>query len=333
MTSPGRPTLRCLANDLEHGWEDVGQFRTVEEGAFHELGTPLHNLAHPVIRHLTEVFTGTDSADIQRESISGLSNPMWYKLKTGRWRGAVFVDPEGTAWLCAAGLRREGESTDFYKSFMERIQTSGPIEFLPTDDDLKQARRERSTARLDAWERSLHHAGQAAFLESARSGEPAVMPVASLKDESVIATAAIEVVEIAEADNSLVDVTLEFFDIQWTSAKLVDRAQEVVMLSICNEPTVWQPGHTGERQIFSLQSSAGLPYLVESLHDDSLAGLPAEPQLSHYAKKDLLLGSAVNGEAVATLCGVWLVQSRDAEKLPRCPECVEIHAQFPRSDD
>lgn len=333
MTFPGRPTLRCLTKDLEHGWEDVAHLRIVEEGAFHELKTPLHDLAHPVIRHLTEVFTGTDSVEIQRESISGLSNPMWYKLKTGRWRGAVFVDPEGTAWLCAAGLRRGGESTDFYKSFMERIQTSGPTEFLPTADDLQQAKRERITARLNAWERSLHHAGQAAFLESVRSGAPATMPVTSPKDESVIATAAIEVVEIAEADNSLVEVTLEFFDIQWTSAQYVDRAQEVVMLSICNEPTVWQPGHTGERQIFSLQSSAGVPYLVESLRDDSLAGLPAEPQLSHYAKKDHLLGSAVNGEAVATLCGVWLVQSRDAEKLPKCPGCVEIHARLPRPED
>lgn len=324
MTEPGRPTIRCLTEDLGHDWGDVDQLRAISTGALRDLDIPLYELEHPVVRHLREVFDGSDSADVQREGISGLSNPMWYKLKTGRWRGAVYVDQEGKAWLCAAGLRKGGESSDFYKSFMEQVKNSGPAAFLPTDEDFDHARREKAATRLGQWERSLHRAAQAAFLEAARTGLPKPLTITSLRDGSVIAKALIEAIEVAEEGDSLTDVTIEFSDINWAATRYLDRAQEVLMLAICNEPTVWQPGHSSETQTFSLQSTDGLDSLVNGLQDDSVAGQPAEPRLSHYAKKELILGSAVNGDAVMSLCGVWLVQSRDAEALPKCPECAEI---------
>lgn len=328
MVSPGRPTLRCLHEDLEHGWEDVDQLRLVLAGTLDELGVNLHDLAHPVIRHTREVFNGVHSADIQRESISGLYSPMWYKLKTGRWRGAVYVDDSGTAWLCAAGLRRQGEAMDFYKAFAEQIKNGGPEQFLPTNSDVAHARRERGVAELEAWKVSLHRAGQSAFLDTIQTGQPTSVPVTSAKTGSKIANAVIEVVNITDAGDSLVDVTLEFSDIEWSATKYLEKAQEVLMLSICNEPTAWKPGHSSDSQIFSLQSTDGLDVIVDTLQDDDRAGLPAEPQLSHWAKKDLILGSAVNGDAVVTLCGAWLVQSRDAENLPKCPTCHEIYTGF-----
>lgn len=328
MTIPGRPTLRCLIEDLEHDWIDATQRRLIVEGLLDELEIALHDLDHPTVRHLRDTFTGTDSSDAQRVSISGLTNPMWYRLKTGRWRGAVYVDSDGTAWLCAAGLRRGGEAADFYSSFMDRIRTSGPQAFLPTDADRRHASRERAREQLRKWELSLHNASQAALRESVQTGHHSSMPVTSLKDGSVIANALVELVELTEADGSLVEVTLEFCDIDWTATSQVERAQIVIMLAICDEPTVWRPGHSRDSQVFSLYSSDGLDYLVERMQNESRAGLPAEPQLSHYAKKDLLLGSAVNGDAVATLCGVWIVQSCDAEQLPKCPACAEIHEQL-----
>lgn len=331
MTTACRPTLRCIAEDLDQDWDNVEQFRAVKDRNVGSLGVTLPDLAHPVIRHARDLYTSASSGDVQREGISGLTDPMFYKLKSGRWRGAVYVAPDGTPWLCAAGLRRENETADFYAWFMDRVRNAGPGGFLPTEADLTYAKRERTQAQLEEWEKSLHRDGQVALRTAADSAGAAEVPVTSIKTGATIATARVIVEQIDDDQDSLTEVILEFVDIDWSAISYVERAQEVLMLSICDEPTAWTAGHNADSQIYSLQSGTGLQFLLDVLPDVSRAGLPAEPQLSHLAKKDLLVGSAVNGEAVVTLCGAWLVQSRDAETLPTCSECAEIHAGLPQS--
>ena len=82
--------------------------------------------------------------------------PPWFRLKTGRWRGAVFVDPDGQPWLCAAGLRREDEATDFYAEFRAGLGSRGASAYKPTGDDYDRLKLEKAVKTRTDWERSLY---------------------------------------------------------------------------------------------------------------------------------------------------------------------------------
>jgi hypothetical protein len=138
-----RPTFRCIRSDLVDGWADSTHQRIAGNG---DGPPPLPELKHPLISHVVDTFAESGE-EIRRETISGLSDPVFYKAKSARWRGAVYIDPDGQSWLVAAGLRREGEATDFYAWFTGRVHACGPDEFLPTDEDQRRLRREKLDAR------------------------------------------------------------------------------------------------------------------------------------------------------------------------------------------
>ena len=45
---------------------------------------------------------------------------------------------------------------------------------------------------------------------------------------------------------------------------------------------------------------------------------------AHYVKKNKIVESAVLGSAVEALCGKVWIPSRDPQKFPVCPTCLEI---------
>jgi hypothetical protein len=49
---------------------------------------------------------------------------------------------------------------------------------------------------------------------------------------------------------------------------------------------------------------------------------------SHFVKKDKIVESAVMGNAVIALCGKVWVPSRDPERFPVCPMCLEIYEKL-----
>src|ERR1700677_897766 len=95
-----RPTLRCLREDL---------------------GPPpptaqvlLDQIDHPLLAKASEQFA---QADIPHERIRSIDDVVLFKVKAGRWRGAVFTDDEDGAevrdWLGAAGTREGGPHEAF----------------------------------------------------------------------------------------------------------------------------------------------------------------------------------------------------------------------------
>lgn len=64
---------------------------------------------------------------------------------------------------------------------------------------------------------------------------------------------------------------------------------------------------------------------------------PAEPgdheRFSHYVKKDKIMESALEGNAVVALCGKVWIPSRDPKKFPICPECKEIYEDLKSGGD
>jgi hypothetical protein len=96
---PVRPTVRCLHEDLGL---PVPSARV-----------PLEEIDHPLLRKAAEQF----ASGTPHERIRAIDDVVLFKVKTGRWRGAVYSDDPGAdvkEWLVAAGTREEDSPDDFY---------------------------------------------------------------------------------------------------------------------------------------------------------------------------------------------------------------------------
>lgn len=133
MPNP-RPTIRCLVDELSSEIEDQNQRSALVAGRLADIGPlPLDEIVHPLLRK-AQMLDGRPAADLHGDAIASVSDNVFYKVKTGRHRGAVWIDGSGTLWLCAAGIRREGDPDDFYADF-ERKCIGGSDLFLPTESD------------------------------------------------------------------------------------------------------------------------------------------------------------------------------------------------------
>ena len=98
---PTRPTLQCIREDLSLPVPPATQ--------------PLDEIDHPLLRKASEQFA---PGDTPHERIRAIDDVVLFKVKTGRWRGAVYLDDDPDAevknWLVAAGIREEGSPEDFY---------------------------------------------------------------------------------------------------------------------------------------------------------------------------------------------------------------------------
>jgi hypothetical protein len=74
---------------------------------------PLDEVDHPLLRKAAGQF---GQANGPRERIRSVDDHVLYKVKTGRWRGAVWVEDYRQPWLVAAGWREEGSPEDFYEA-------------------------------------------------------------------------------------------------------------------------------------------------------------------------------------------------------------------------
>lgn len=325
VSSAARPTLRCLREDLLDDWDDAGHARSVRQGDL-DATPPFPLLNHPVVRHLTATFSGGDG-DVLRESISGLTDPMWWKLKTSRWRGAVYVDDDGQAWLCAAGLRREREATDFYKAFSAAIKAGGPARFLPNDEDRRRLKRELVDQALSEWERAVHEATISAFL--AAEGAPISVDVPGLMPgDGLLARVEVSVVRLVDEDDgdSIGEVVLDVEPLDYTLFSLVERAEIVMMAAISPDEQAWAPGFAGSRRMYSL---CGTAHEVERLRSDAQVadrapGAVRPGTVAHFAHKLRLTEHYVEGTATRALCGVYFVPRQAPDGLEQCPACAAV---------
>lgn len=330
MGSPGRPTQRCLSDCLDDGWGDVTHQRLTRSAPLEGVYLPpLSELDHPIVRHAAQMFSGNSSSDGAKESISGLFDPPFWKVKTGRWRGAVWEDDAtGQCWLVAAGLRYEGESKDFYARFMADVQSRGAEYFLPTSSDWELLDREQLTAVLQDWEIDLHQTALDC-VEVAHEAPQEITVTLWSDGESVIADVMITVEIAADADDpsdAVAEVTVECTVREWEHYPAVERAEMVIMTAICPHEQDWSRADTAEFRIVSL--TTGLDDLTARVERARYAtpGQVIAGSIAHYAHKGQLTAHTVNGTATRALCGVCFVPRQDHERLPVCPHCERVQA-------
>lgn len=325
---PGRPTFAVLRS-LGDDWTVPADRAAVQSGS--EIPGELHGLGHPIVSHTAATFITGNDQDVKRESISGLTNPVWWKVKTNRWRGAVYEDPDGIFWLCAADLRREGERTDFYKQFVADVGRLGPQPFLPTDDDLARLRLEQAEARLDRWEQQIHCAAgeaMATALETRRA-EFAIPPLAGDRPLCSV-TIEVDVVPDDDLDLSIAEILVTIERLDWAQANLAEESDIVVLAAIEADEQAWDVTNLNGHPLYTLTMPAGELGTLVANHDPSASpGRTCPGATSHYAHKSRLTQAVVLGEGVRSLCGIWFVPRQDTSALPTCPSCQTILRNLP----
>lgn len=120
MTSRrGRPTLRCLVDDLD-----------IE---LPPLNVDLGELDHPFLRELRRIAATSPQG---QKRILSIAHPLVYRLRVSNERGATWLDDtKEIVWLCAA-QRREDDSDDDAYHYFAQLHAAGTL--LPgADDDLR----------------------------------------------------------------------------------------------------------------------------------------------------------------------------------------------------
>lgn len=85
---------------------------------------PLEDVEHPLLSKASEQFADPDTP---HERIRAIDDQVLFKVKVGRWRGAVFVDePESEVetWLVSAGTREDGSADDFYAALHAQAKSA-----------------------------------------------------------------------------------------------------------------------------------------------------------------------------------------------------------------
>ncbi|BCB86097.1 hypothetical protein [Phytohabitans suffuscus] len=125
-----------------------------------DISVHLPELDHPLVKEAQRLPDIYASGGVER--ILSLTDRIWFKVKTGRWRGAAIRLPEADAasesqarlapwWLGMGGYRREGDPADLYASLESTASREGSDRWLPQDWDWKRLELEH----IYAWNHAI----------------------------------------------------------------------------------------------------------------------------------------------------------------------------------
>ncbi|WP_345472986.1 DUF3039 domain-containing protein [Glutamicibacter ectropisis] len=360
MTMEPRVTLRCLIEDLTSGWTNADHQRAASslgnlvskhfadeisksQLARHVRVFPrLNALSHPLLRHFSNHFT-SEYDPSKLESISGLSNPHWWKQKTQQWRGAVTDHSSvssDSAWLCAAGIRRDGDNSDFYKSFMYQVSNNGPSSFLPAKADKLLLEIDEKITAQDAWYLQIHCSTLALLAEARRHvGKTVTMEFTKpsrFSESEPIGSLSVSIIgRIKEGATELDEVFLAATILNEAEVASVDLAGQYARAAIDDDAEAWtSTTYVENSYAFSAivpPSAIDNAELLETNHELPLDFQPLGLRIglrSHYTYKDGIVNAQVEGSAIKSLCGYWFVPITDHENVEKCPRCVQRHKQL-----
>lgn len=332
-----RPTLRVLREDLPSGWSSPHVQRAWENGDLSRLG-PLSELDHPLVEKARETF-GSDGA---RDSAEGLIRSatqfsLW-EVKAGQWRGGVWRDPtSGVCWLIAGGLAKGGhvDRDDFYEVVARVHASKRAAAWLPAPEDQKLLKLE-TAARLHLEsqleiQRDTADALQAC-LECGRAEFDIRHPAAQAlpPTQAVLAHVTLVVTEVRGDGTPTDDVTVEIApDPRWSGSETWWSAALRVMISISAPEQSWDAFGTsfstiGEPGTWTVRLGELRELVADGVLAESHPGLHA-----HYAHRQHLAGSTVEGRAVRAMCGAFFVPYQDVAGKPVCPECEDALRGLP----
>lgn len=353
-----RVTLRCATEDFDKDWLTPSDYVAVQQLrelaqqyvkgdaldstlARHLTRMPaLARLGHPLIHAFDDQFSGHDDSDHLRQTISSVKDHTWYKQTySSRWRGAAVIisDERGTetAWLGAAGYHRAGSPEDFYAKFASNC-AAGSHQFLPQEEDRVLRMIEDKISRMGAWKLQLHLTALA-LLHTALQNEETPYAIEILgPDKAALLRLEMTVVTSDLQDSNVRELIVEIHPEGWDRINLRDSATRVVCSAIEPQLEAWTDAPlegpaTSHWTVLTERAISQASAAAESgeLHADVRPGDVRLGTIAHYAPRDNLTRSTVDGEAVRAMCGYWFVPAADHEHLPQCSICHERYEKLP----
>lgn len=353
-----RVTLRCAAEDFTQDWTTptnliaVQRLRELIEkrmrGDVTDAAISRHltqmpalcRLGHPLIHSFDDQFSDGDDRDRLRQTIKSVKDRQWLKQTFGtRWRGAAVILPddngEETVWLGAAGYHRAGSPEDFYAQFSADC-ASGSDRFLPDEEDRVLRVIEDKVARLGAWKLQLHLTALVLLHTALQDEESAYTAEVNGPDGSPLLQLEMTVVSSTIRGATVKELLVVLNPHGWEKANLRDIASRVVCTAIDPSMEAWEDAPldgpamshwTSLTEVSISQAQAA----AESgeVHASVRPGEVRLGTIAHYAPRDNLTRSTVEGEAVRAMCGHWFVPTADHEHLPRCATCHENYEKLP----
>jgi hypothetical protein len=328
-----RPTIRLLREDLGSDWESPHPRRHLQIGELTSLH-PLSALPHPIIAKAVSSFGDDPADDNYVGPIASSTKLPLLEIKAGQWRGGVWHDRElDVCWILVAGLAKGSheDRDDFYKSVARENDSGDPTRWLPTAEDTRLLKRERSAQLLTEWELTTQQQVLDGLRKVCNGGQTRfeiLHPIAKL---GRMATVTMEVVEVRddgyEADEIVLIIAPEP---RHAGSNLLWKTTTRVLISLNPPEQGWdrvnytysniaEPGYWGER-VVELEGLMMRKALAESIPG----------QVAHYSHREHIVGSVVDGTALRALCGVFFVNTQTPDDLPPCPECTDRWNQLPK---
>lgn len=325
VTSPrrGRPTLRTISEDLG----------VPTAGAGWDAWSPLCEFDHPIVRKTADSFGPDPANDLHEGAIRSSHTVQLLEVKQSRWRGAVWIDEAtGQPWLVAAGVAKGGyrDHDDFYQRIKRADASGATSDWLPTETDQRQLRRERAAALMAEWELALQTA-VCRELEAIIDGGERMFTIPHPKaDEAAIGDATITVETTSEDAGRREELLLE---VHLASAHLGSSlgwtATRRIIISIDPRETGWDVGGG------ILSPASGIDWIRARIHalrsfveaDELDVSVPNA--LAHYSHRRNIAHASVEGKGIRSLCGIFFVPTRDHEVLPKCAECDDRYSSLP----
>lgn len=294
---------------------------------------PLSELPHPLVQKAAEALPhGSDITNVEGP-ISGCTNLQLLEIKTGQWRGGVWLDPDsGVHWLVVAGLAKGGhlDWDDFYERVRRQDSAGLAASWLPQAEDVLLLKQETAARILTGWELAIQDQVRAA-LSTVGGGGTTHVTVRHPVREETFAEITICLTQVREADYEADEVDVDIATCRsYEGSNLSWQLALRVLISISPPEQGWdrfrntfstivEPGHIPERtSLLSTLAEEGI--LVQS-----------EPgRHSHYTHRKHLAGRTIEGRAVRGLCGAYFVPHQDHLALPACPHCDEAWAKLPQ---
>jgi hypothetical protein len=327
-----RPTLRVLQDDLRAGWESQHAQPRAGVGGLDPL-SPLSELPHPIIQKALESFGDDPQRDNYVGRIRSSTHFALFEIKSGQWRGGVWIDPDtGVCWLIAAGLAK-GDHTD-HDDFYERVKRanrSGEIDkWLPTDDDRRQLKRERAARLLPDWELNIQRLVLEGLRAISRSGTTAFALPHPTEPVRRFGECTLTVAQVNEPDFEYEEIVVEIdLENEFRTSNLGWQATIRVLISISPPETSWDRFDNTYSTIGEIESHVLRIDQLRAITNDGQLAQSNPNNRAHYAHRRNLVFSSVAGLGVRSMCGVYFVPYQDHESLPKCPVCENRYLELP----
>jgi hypothetical protein len=328
----GRPTLRVLQDDLRDGWESPhARPRAGAEGL--DPLSPLSELRHPIIRKAVESFGDDPAHDTYVGRVRSSTSFVMLEIKSGQWRGGVWVDPDtGVCWLVAAGLAKGNHTDrdDFYER-VKRADESGEIgRWLPTDDDRRQLKRETAASFMTNWELDIQQRVLEALRAISNKGTTTFALPHPAGPTRQFGECTLTMTQADETDFKHEEVVVEVDLVnEFRASGLGWQATVRVLIAISPPETGWDRVGDTYSTIGEIGSLALRVDQLQAIMDCGEIAQSHPNDRAHYAHRRNLALSSVVGLGVRSLCGVFFVPHKDHESLPKCEVCEERYLALP----